>query len=308
MLSVLDGVRVGLVATWLASAVFVHFRGRVRHPFLRQLVDHSTFLAPYNALVFLFSKVRGRRFVDVAELPQLAPLAANWRAIRDEALRLHEAERLRASDSKNDIAFNTFFRRGWKRFYLKWYDAFLPSAEALCPETVALVRSIPSVNAALFAYLPPGGKLGEHRDPFAGALRYHLGLVTPNSDACRIYVDGEPYAWRDGEAVVFDETFVHSVRNETDQGRIVLFCDVERPLAQPMRSVNRFVARHLVRATATDNEPGERVGIVNRVAGRLQAFKEAMNRLKHRNKPLYRVVKFLVLGGIVWLIGVQPFL
>ena len=43
----------------------------------------------------------------------------------------------------------------------------------------------------MFAVLPPGGKLGAHRDPFAGSLRYHLGLVTPNSDKCRILVDGQ---------------------------------------------------------------------------------------------------------------------
>ncbi|MEO8159752.1 MAG: hypothetical protein ABI648_18290 [Betaproteobacteria bacterium] len=32
------------------SAVFVHFRGRIRHRFTRQLTDHSTVLAPLNAL------------------------------------------------------------------------------------------------------------------------------------------------------------------------------------------------------------------------------------------------------------------
>jgi hypothetical protein len=31
------------------------------------------------------------------------------------------------------------------------------------------------------ALLPPGGDLA-HRDPFAGSLRYHLGLSTPNSE------------------------------------------------------------------------------------------------------------------------------
>jgi hypothetical protein len=79
---------------------------------------------------------------------------------------------------------------GRKRFYLKWYDDFLPSAGSLCPKTVELLNAIPSVHGAMFAMLPPGGKLGAHRDPFAGSLRYHLGLVTPNSNKCRILVDG----------------------------------------------------------------------------------------------------------------------
>jgi aspartyl/asparaginyl beta-hydroxylase (cupin superfamily) len=47
-------------------------------------------------------------------------------------------------------------------------------------QTVALVNALPHVHAAIFAILLPGGRLVTHRDPFAGSLRYHLGLITPN--------------------------------------------------------------------------------------------------------------------------------
>ena len=57
-----------------------------------------------------------------------------------------------------------------------------------------------------------------------------MGLITPNSPDCYINVDGETYYWRDGEAVVFDETFIHYAENKTDQNRIILFADVERPM------------------------------------------------------------------------------
>ena len=47
----------GLIATlatlWAAAALFVHLRGRERLAFMRQIADHSTFLAPYNAFVYL---------------------------------------------------------------------------------------------------------------------------------------------------------------------------------------------------------------------------------------------------------------
>jgi beta-hydroxylase len=115
--------------------------------------------------------------------------------------------------------------------------------------------SIPTVHAALFAFLPPGGKLAEHRDPYAGSLRYHLGLITPNSDACRILVDGQPYAWRDGEDVVFDATYIHRADNRTDQARLILFCDVERPLkTSAMRALNRFVAHHVAHHFSTTGD------------------------------------------------------
>src|SRR5437763_15990311 len=230
-----------------ACTVYVHFRGRQRLRIARQLGDHSTYLAPYNVLMYAGSAVPNRPVIAVENFPELKPLSENWETIRDEAVRLFDEGFIRAAAKNNDWGFYSFFKSGWKRFYLKWYDDFLPSARSLCPKTVEILNSIPIVHGAMFAMLPPGGKLGAHRDPFAGSLRYHLGLVTPNSDKCRIYVDGQPYWWRDGEDLLFDETFIHSAANDTDVTRIILFCDVERPLRTPvMRALNRLFARHVM--------------------------------------------------------------
>ena len=179
-----------------ASAVYVHFRGRDRLRLGRQLVDHSTYTAPYNVLMYMFSAVPNEPVVPMQKFPELAPLRDNWQVIREEAVRLFDEGRIRAAEKNNDWGFHSFFKSGWKRFYLKYYDDFLPSARAACPKTVELVNAIPNVHAALFALLPPGGKLGSHRDPFAGSLRYHLGLVTPNSNKCHIVVDGAADAAR----------------------------------------------------------------------------------------------------------------
>jgi beta-hydroxylase len=40
----------------------VHFRGKARLPFYKQLLDHSTFLFPYNAMVYVFSGVSRKPF------------------------------------------------------------------------------------------------------------------------------------------------------------------------------------------------------------------------------------------------------
>src|SRR5690606_37941632 len=147
--------------------------------------------------------------------------------------------------------------------YLKWYDARHPSAEELCPRTVAILKGLPKVKAAMFAELPPGGKLNRHRDPFAGSLRYHLGLVTPNDDACHIIVDGETYSWRGGESVVFDETYVHEAHNKTEANRIILFCDVERPLKWGWaESFNRWFGRVVMSAASSPNDSGDQTGAI----------------------------------------------
>jgi beta-hydroxylase len=291
---------------FLASALFVHFRGRVRHKLTKQFAAHSTIMAPYNALMYLFSAVPAKPILDPRSLPELGVLRDNWTTIRDEAVSLMDEGHIRAATGHNDLGFNSFFKNGWKRFYVKWYGAAMPSAIAACPKTVALVDSLPNVNAAMFALLPPGGKLNRHRDPFAGSLRYHLGLVTPNSDRCRIYVDGQPYAWRDGEDLLFDETFIHSAENETDVTRIILFCDVERPLRTPvMRGFNRLVSRHVMRAASTQNLETEPVGLLNRIYAMFGHSSDFLTRLKRRNRTAFRTVKYALIAALAYWIFVS---
>jgi beta-hydroxylase len=291
-----------------ASTVYVHFRGRERLRLGRQLGDHSTYLAPYNVLMYAGSAVPNQPVIPLEQFPELAKLRDNWQTIRDEATRLFDEGFIRAAAKNNDWGFYSFFKSGWKRFYLKWYDDFLPSARSLCPQTVEILNSIPSVHGAMFAMLPPGGKLGAHRDPFAGSLRYHLGLVTPNSDKCRILVDGVQCVWRDGEAFMFDETFIHSAENKTDVNRIILFCDVERPMKYGfMTAINRWVSHHIVKASATQNVEGEQVGVLNRFFGGIYGIHKVSRRLKDWNRKVYYTLKYTVTLGVLGLIFMSMF-
>jgi beta-hydroxylase len=286
---------------FLGSAVAVHFRGKVRLGFWRQVSDHSTIMAPYNVLMYMFSAVPNRPILQVGMVPELSVLRDNWQMIREEALHLFAQGQIKAADKYNDWGFNSFFRTGWKRFYLKWYEEALPSALANCPKTVELLSTIPNVKGAMFANLPPGGKLVQHRDPYAGSLRYHLGLVVPKSPGeCRIFIDGQSYSWRDGEDLLFDETYLHYAENTTSDDRIILFCDVERPLkTRAMTAVNRWVSRNIINESATQNEEGERVGWLNRVFGYVYHVRLAGKRMKAWNKRVYYAVKYLLIGGIL---------
>jgi len=288
---------------FLLSSLHVHFRGRARLPLLRQIGNHSTLMAPYNVLMYAFSAVPARPYLDLRHFPELARLRDNWETIRTEAQALLDDGSITAARNHADIGFNSFFQRGWKRFYLKWYDAPPPSALALCPRTVALLESIPSINAALFTFLPARSRLNEHRDPSAASLRYQLGLVTPNSDQCFIDVDGERYSWRDGGDVLFDETYLHFVENNTDQTRLVLLCDVERPLhGAPVRALNRLFERFVLRAAATRNDASEHVGWINRAYQPVGVVKGWLERAKRANKKGFNACKYALIGGaLVWI-------
>ena len=294
-------LRYWVLAIFVASALYAHFRGKVRFGLVRALTDFTVLLAPVNALLYLGSKVPAKAWLNEKDFPDLKPLQEHWQEIREEALRLNDEGFIKAAEGYTDIGFNSFFRTGWKRFYLKWYGEDLASAKALCPKTVELLRQIPTVKAAMFASLPPGSRLVRHRDPYAGSVRYHLGLATPNSPGCFIEVDGQRYHWKDGEAVMFDETFIHYAENTTDQQRVILFCDVERPLYfAPVRWFNRLFARIVMTASATQNVEGEPVGALNKFF--FYAYKVRLwgKALKARSRPTYYIGKWAIIVGLLY--------
>ena len=63
-------VKYFILAAFIATGLFVHLRGRVKHKLFRQLTDHSTIMAPYNTLMYLFSKVPAKPYADVKQFPE----------------------------------------------------------------------------------------------------------------------------------------------------------------------------------------------------------------------------------------------
>jgi beta-hydroxylase len=83
--------------------------------------------------------------------------------------------------------------------------------------------------------------------------------------------------------------------------RLILFCDFERPLHAPMAALNRWMIRHVMKATGSPNEIGEPVGAVNRLYGRISELISEGRALKARSRPLYEVLRA---GAILALLAV----
>jgi len=292
---------------YLGCVLYVHFRGKERLRFTRQLGEHSGIFSPFNVLMYAFSAVPKDPVLDVEDFPQLKVLRDNWETIRDEALALEGKGLIDYGAAHDDMAFVAFRWRGWKRFHIKWYHDAFPSAKQLCPKTVALVESIPGVNAAAFTMLPPGKELGRHRDPFAVSLRYHLGLVTPKAEGCAIWIDGQKKVWHEGEDFVFDETYIHWAKNETDENRIILFVDFTRPLHTPvMRGFANFFIKYVFGATRSHNLPGEPKGALNYLTPIVFNLKTFFLALKNKNRRAYYTGKY-ALGALAgYLLLVRP--
>ena len=287
---------------FIICAFYVQNRGVVQHNrLIRKISDHSNIFGPINCLFYGFSTIKKSVYIDVNHFPELKVLKDNWKVIRDEAIRLNDDTQIKSSEEKDDLGFNSFFKTGWKRFYLKWYGASLHSANRLCPKTVDLINSIPSIKGAMFASRPPGARLVKHRDPYAGSFRYHLGLITPNSEDCFIFVDGKKYYWKDGEAVMFDETFIHYAENKTDTNRIVLFLDVKRPVSFFLVDwINELFSRIFMAATTTKNMDGDKIGGINRLFPYIFKIRLIGKKIKKSNRGLYYTLQYSIYLLIIY--------
>lgn len=291
-------LKIALVA---AAIVYVYrFRGEARYKSLTEYFRKGwPIFSPFNCLLYMTTRARGSKAVlNPAEFPELDLLRENWQTIREEGLDLvrqsyFDATKRPGTASYYDVGFRTFFKYGWSRFYLNWYGYTHHSARRLCPKTVEILRKVPMVHGAMFAYLPGRSQLSRHADPIAISLRYHLGLATPNSDACFINVDGRDQSWRDGEVIMFDETYLHYVRNDTDADRLILMCDIKRPL-NPLGALFNFFYQGVTRASVVPNTPEDQRGLANRIFAGVAPALARSKALKSTNRPLYLALKWSV--------------
>lgn len=130
----------------------------------------------------------------------------------------------------------------WKTFFLVGFGRRSALASRLCPRTLDVLNAVPGLVTAFFSILGPHKAIPRHTGPYKGLVRYHLGLIVPDPpEKCTITVAGDTRHWAEGESLVFDDRHPHSVHNDTDQERVVLFVDVLRPLPPIFHALNRAV-------------------------------------------------------------------
>lgn len=186
----------------------------------------------FSAVVARSSKVGDTPLYDPAIFPWIAELERQAPAIRAEleAVLNHEAAIPPLADISPD------HRRiappgKWKSFFLHGYGYRVEENLRRCPATAAAVAAIPGMNSAFFSILAPGAHIPRHRGVTKALLTAHLGLVVPReAERCRMQVDEEFVHWREGETLVFDDTFHHEVWNDTDEWRAVLLIQFRRPV------------------------------------------------------------------------------
>ncbi len=215
-----------------SSALQRLMRQNLKHG--RKLIDQ------FGSLLAARSNCGDQPLFEAADFAWTRDLEQGFPAIRRELEQvLRERERVPGfSEVSPDQAHLT---RGndWKTYFLYAYGYKAEKNCAACPETARLVASVPGMKTAFFSIM--GGKthVPAHRGPYKGLLRYHLGLMVPEPDKCRIRVADQVVSWREGQSLVFDDTYEHEVWNDSAQDRVVLFLDVLRPMPKAWDLCNR---------------------------------------------------------------------
>ena len=77
----------------------------------------------------------------------------------------------------------------------------------------------------------------------------HLPLVVPDGCALNL-VDRGTHVWKEGELVMFDDTYLHEAWNRSDSPRVILLMDCWNPYLTP---VERHAMAQLVQMIGSLN-------------------------------------------------------
>ncbi|HKC67117.1 MAG TPA: aspartyl/asparaginyl beta-hydroxylase domain-containing protein [Bacteroidia bacterium] len=179
---------------------------------------------------FKFTDKNPRFFYDTGQFLFLKPLVDNFSVIKEELLNLL------AADKENQWmrTFPSYVKsdsyKAWKIFSFIFFYMKFPSHAKLCPKTAELVYSIPEILSCDYSFMKPHTHIMPHKGYTRMALRCHLPLIVDNPELCKLRVGNEIVHWKEGELIIFDDSFDHEAWNNSDRNRVVLMFDIPNPL------------------------------------------------------------------------------
>lgn len=177
-------------------------------------------------------------FMNPSEcLPLSNILDENFDLVQSEILELLKTRMLtRYEDIDKERADEV--SRDWKLFYVKLLNEYNELGTSLCPSIYKLTKEHDEILSIAIAVLEPGVCLAAHQGPYAGILRYHLGIEIPEVSPPYIRVKDQYYTWKVGESIVLDDVFEHEVINNSSERRVILIVDFKRPMPNSYDKLN----------------------------------------------------------------------
>jgi aspartate beta-hydroxylase len=176
--------------------------------------------------------------------PMLQPWAPKlrdaWQDIRDEAAELLREDRdfvsflgLKPGEKAPQAVGGAAAEPAWDAFFFYNHGKRYDANHARCPRTSALLDSIElcriprQAPEILFSLIRPQSTILPHHGVTNVRLVFHLPLIVPPD--CALNVGGIVHRWREGEPILFDDTFEHEAWNRSDKPRLILLMDCWNP-------------------------------------------------------------------------------
>ena len=185
--------------------------------------------SPYQRPGYFTSRVRDSKAVYAREeQPRWCrDLEDFYPEVRDELQRLmqwtsvgsgergsgmHDASVIESGDWNEIVLFGTMARPHLAPRACQWLQRHVPEACDLAEE---------GGGEVILSRLAPGTVVASHCASSNLRLTAHLGVQIPESGAS-LQVAGEQLEWNEGKVLVFDDSYEHSVRNDSHEPRVVL--------------------------------------------------------------------------------------
>lgn len=184
-------------------------------------------------------------YLQRADFGWIEGLESQWASIRDEAIEvLADPHALRPFlDAPADADLGEFLQGGeaaaprWDAFFFYRHGQAFADNHRRCPSTSHALESLPLLRIAehapevCFSVLSPGTHILPHHGVTNIRSVVHLPLRVPRD--CALRVGDQVHAWREGECVAFDDTWLHEAWNRSGETRVILLMDAWNPHLTP---------------------------------------------------------------------------
>lgn len=215
---------------------------------------------------FVFRKCSSSdTYFDTARFPWVPEVEAYYPEIRREIQEALNAGKVHSIEEVVPRSYDILEQESqWKVTLLRYYGIDVEGVDKRFPITHEALSKIPGLMTAAFSALQPGASVPPHRGSFPGVLKVHLALIIPSRELCGITVEHETRSWDEGKIIIFDDTYLHEAWNNSDKIRVVLLCDIIRPLPLPLHLFVKLVISILAKLPAGSEYRDRAAALANR--------------------------------------------
>ena len=187
-----------------------------------------------NPSLLNFPGLNTQPFFDSDKFEFWKVLKDNFQDIKQEYLHMHEKY------GQNDYTMvkdeHSLNEGEWIWYNFIEKGKVMDNFQKYCPNTTNWLMQIDELmtdtpfSYTFFSTMKPGTMINSHYGPINMRLRCHLPLVVPDDGSAFLRVAGETKIWKEGEPIVFDDSYEHEACNiSKSQERAILLMDVWHP-------------------------------------------------------------------------------